>query len=507
MVQGKIDGTETTAAQNVVAMSSPSAPLGILGALTVLAAASCDAASPAPQEGSTSGPTSGVGSSIGSSTDAPASSSTDSTSGSGSADSMSTYTPETGGTDSTTSSAGSSESSGLASSSGGWASSSGTTGEGESSDASSGSSGSTTGSEYDDVAGCNWIHELPIEYPAYSMLYGVEDTLVWVAWSEDESRLVVERLDAATAEQLSVDDFFHDVEVNSTTVSGNELFIASGSQILVYDLQAQTLSDSGYVPTISGADEYIYDPIYDGVTALSSGDIIAVIESQGFIGSQLHWARFAEGPEPVWRVDVDNQFGATEASYPTLLMAHEGAFQGISGMRYAYNGFGGGAWMPAPGARRFDLSTGEVFDYFFSAFESNINYAHIFSCMAPLTDDVLVTVVARFVHPGSIDGSPPSPPAFLQLWSPEGDLLSTQDLPGVSCRVGQHPGVGSFLALGYSDEQEDHVSSVVRIEPDGATTQVVEDTHRFFHGLVVGEDDSLAILQHAPASVCRVELE
>lgn len=241
---------------------------------------------------------------------------------------------------------------------------------------------------------------------------------------------------------------------------------------------------------------------------MSSGDIIAVIESQGFIGgSQLHWARFADGPEPVWRVDVDNQFGASEASHPTFLMAHEGAFQGISGMRYAYNGFGGGAWMPSPGARRFDLSTGEVFDYFFSEFESNINYAHVFSCMAPLTDDVLVTVVARWVHPGSIDTTPPSPPAFLQLWSHEGDLLSTQDLPGGGCRVGQLPGVGNFLALGYFDEQDDYFSYVVRIEPDGATTQVVDDTHRFFRGLVVGEDNSLAILQHASASVCRVELE
>jgi hypothetical protein len=331
--------------------------------------------------------------------------------------------------------------------------------------------------------------------------------LVWLAWSEDESRLVLERIDAVTAEQLSYDEFFHDTEVTSSAVSGDEIFIASGPQILVFDLQTHTLSDSGYVPTITGAKEYIYNHIFNRVAALDSGDIIAVSESDGFAYPQLHWARFSDGPEPVWRVDVNNQFGASEASTPRKLMTHEGAFQGINAMSYAYNGFSGNGWMPSPGSRRFDLSTGEVLDSVFSDFESNVNYAHVFSCMAPLTDDVLVTVVWRFLHPGSIDPTPPSPPAFLQLWSPDGTLLSTQDLYAGGCRVGQHADVGTFLTLGNFNEFDEYFSHVLRVDPDGATTEVVENTHRSFGGVVVGADHSLAILQREPASVCRLELQ
>ena len=313
-------------------------------------------------------------------------------------------------------------------------------------------------------------------------------------------------MDALTGEQLFIDEFVHDTDVSPAAVAGEEILIASGGQILSFSLATHTLSDSGYVPSMQGVEESFFEVIYDSVAILDSGDIIAVMKSDGWAGPQLHWARYADAPEPVWRTDFDNMFGTIEAATPTTLLADEGPFYVISGMFYAYSGFGG-LWMPAPGSQRFDSATGEWIDSVFGEFESNEAYAHAFGCMSFIEDDILATVTSLFPSPAGVGNPEPPYLGLLQRWSPQGDLLSTQVLAGGGCDFDLHPDIGNYLTVVFRDENADIYSQVHRLEPDGSTVQVVEDTLRPFADLAVNADHSLAILQHAPATICRIELD
>ncbi|MGH1340142.1 MAG: hypothetical protein ACRBN8_01220 [Nannocystales bacterium] len=368
--------------------------------------------------------------------------------------------------------------------------------------------GSTGGAEVEDPAACSWVHPLPLEFPDRSSLLRSDDLLVWYGWSVDEALLVIRGVDAVTGVEVFNHTSSLDVPPRAGTVAGGRLFIPVGDQILAFDLTTHALSDSGYVHSPAGVSEPLSQVVYRALTTLDSGDIIAVMQSSGeFGGSQLNWARYGDAPQPLWRHDVDNQYGATEAAWTNTLIADEGPFHIISGMYQAFGGFDG-PYMPYPWGRRFDSTTGEPLDGLFGEFESSgENYAHIFSCMGFVEDNVLATITS--LTPSVYALEYPDPPylGILDLWSPEGDRLSTQQLPGGFCSFGRHPDVGSFIRVTSLSDDDANVSNVLRLHADGSTVQVVEDTIRRLGNVVVSPDSSIALLQWDPASICRVEVD